>query len=156
MTSSKATSPCSNPCGTSDGCIPFTKSLDPCLRVPLPTPLEAALTEAIRSRGLIHNEDEALKVIKENRSILYLAKDDQEDVAYYQGGGGEQEEEEVKDILGETKPTIGFRPLSALGLAGGILIKHFPLDTHSVSPEDADELVEMLAHLPRPTTIVST
>ena len=122
-----------------------------------PTPLEAALAEAIRSRGLIHNEDEALKVIKENHSILYLASDDttKGDVAYYQGGGGEHDEE-VKDVLGETKPTIGFRPLSALGLAGGILIKHFPLDTDSLSPEDAEEVVEMLADLPRPITIVCT
>lgn len=100
-----------------------------------------------------------MQIIKDNRSILYLATDDptKEDVAYYQGpgpGGGAEEEEEVKDILGEKKPTKGFRPLSALGLAGGILIKHFPLDMKSLSPEDADEVVEMLADLPRPTTIV--
>jgi hypothetical protein len=133
------------------------KNFDPCRKVPPPTPLEAALAENIRSRGLIHNEDEAMQIIKENRSILYLATDNltKGDVAYYQGpGGGAGEEEEVKDILGEKAPAEGFRPLSALGLAGGILIKHCPLDMKSLSPEDADEVVEMLADLPRPTTII--
>lgn len=132
------------------------KHFDPCRGVPPPTPLEAALVEDIRSRGLIHNEDEAMQIIKENRSILYLATDypTKEDVAYYLGPGGGAEEEEVKDVLGETKPTIGFRPLSALGLAGGVLIKHCPLDMKSLSPEDADEVIEMIANLPRPTTIV--
>lgn len=66
--------------------------------------------------------------------------DEGEDVAYYESG------DEVQKM--------GFQELDRLGLAGGIVLRHYPLHVESLSEGDAEEVMKLLADLPRPTYIM--
>ncbi len=48
----------------------------------------------------------------------------------------------------------GFKALDALGLAGGIVLKHIPLKVNHLSPADAEEVLRVLEDLPRSTHIM--
>lgn len=55
---------------------------------------------------------------------------------------------------GDEEQKVGFQELDRLGLAGGIVLKHYPLHVESLSEGDADEIMKLLADLPRPTYIM--
>lgn len=55
---------------------------------------------------------------------------------------------------GDEEQKMGFQELDCLGLAGGIVLKHYPLHVESLSREDAEEIISLLADLPRPTYIM--
>ena len=64
------------------------------------------------------------------------------------------EAEDVAYESGEEEQKVGFQELDCLGLAGGIVLKHYPLQMESLSDEDAEEIMKLLADLPRPTYIM--
>lgn len=54
---------------------------------------------------------------------------------------------------GDEEQKVGFEELDRLGVAGGIVLKHYPLRVDSLSQDDAEEVLKLLADLPRPTYI---
>ncbi|KAM3577368.1 hypothetical protein VYU27_000798 [Nannochloropsis oceanica] len=87
----------------------------------------------------IGSKKEALAIIRKHKNLLYLATDANGDIAY------KNDEDATKR---------GFQGLKELGDAAGIEMKHYPLKVDSLTASDADNLVEILTGLPRPTYIM--
>jgi protein tyrosine phosphatase (PTP) superfamily phosphohydrolase (DUF442 family) len=58
------------------------------------------------------------------------------------------------DESGDEEQKVGFQELDRLGLAGGIVLKHYPLCVNSLTQDDTEEVINLLADLPRPTYIM--
>jgi len=55
---------------------------------------------------------------------------------------------------GDEEQKVGFQELDRLGLAEGIVLKHYLLRVNSLTQDDAEGVVNLMADLPRPTYIM--